>query len=100
MERLSLPSLMAMTFTLTLSPTARTADGCLIRLAQIWEMWTRPERPFPRLMNAPYGCRLSTVGNFLFALYVCFLAENFAGGENQTVFFFVKVKNLNLNVFV
>ena len=54
-------SLMAMTFTLTLSPTARTADGCLIRLAQIWEMWTRPERPFPRLMNAPYGCRLSTV---------------------------------------
>ena len=40
------------------------------------------------------------IGYFLFALFVCFLAENFAGGENQTVFFFVKVKNLNLNVFV
>ena len=40
------------------------------------------------------------VGDFLFALFVCFLAENFAGGENQAVFFFVEVKNLYLNVFV
>ena len=81
-----------------------------MRLAQIWEMWTRPERPFPRLMKAPYGCRLSTVPSvtrptstleiFLFALFVCFLAENFAGGEDQAVFFFVEVKNLYLNVFV
>ena len=34
------------------------------------------------------------VGDFLFALFVCFLAENFAGGEDQAVFFFVEVKNL------
>lgn len=32
------------------------------------------------------------VGDFLFALFVCFLAENFAGGEDQAVFFFVEVK--------
>ena len=40
------------------------------------------------------------VGDFLFTLFVCFFAEDFAGGENQAVFFFVEVKDLNLNVFV
>ena len=51
-----------------------------------------------------YGCRLSTVpsvtrptsyvGDFLFALFVCFRRGDFAGGEDQAVFFFVEVKNL------
>ena len=50
-----------------------------------------------RLINAPYGCRLSTVPSVtrptstleIFSLrsFVCFLAENFAGGEDQAVFF-------------
>ena len=40
------------------------------------------------------------IGNFLFAFFVCFLAEDFAGGEDQAVFFFVEVKDLYLNVFV
>lgn len=32
------------------------------------------------------------VGDFLFALFVCFLAEKLAGGEDQAVFFFVEFK--------
>ena len=40
------------------------------------------------------------VGNFLFAVLICFFTEKLAGGEDQAVFFFVEVKNLYLNVFV
>ena len=87
---------MAMTFTLTLSPTARTADGCLIRLAQnLGDVDEAGEAVsevdecavWLQAFNGSFGNKADFyVGNFLFALFVCFLAENFAGGENQTVF--------------
>ena len=93
---------MAMTFTLTLSPTARIADGCLIRLAQIWgdvdeagEAVSEADEGavWLQALNGSFGDEADFyVGDFLFALFVCFLAENFAGGEDQAVFFFVEVK--------
>ena len=62
------------------------ADECAVRL---------------QALNGSFGDEADFyVGDFLFALFVCFLTENFAGGEDQAVFFFVEVKDLYLNVFV
>ena len=61
MERLILLSFVFNTFALTFCPSFNTSDGFLIRFSQICEMCTSPLNPLPRLINAPYGIKDSTV---------------------------------------